>query len=368
MSRLGFARPPRVLFVASWDTEDIGVQRVFDGFVDICGAENVIPWPHNPYLHRHASAPVFHDSDCNVPEKFLHEWQVVSLLRRRIIDLVVLSSERLIAEATAYTFRYWLELAQTGVVVLDCEDTTDLRVKGLFEKASEGLRRSLICIGKRELMSPMTFEVPGQERHVPVIPCPFSYPERLMVPPSDKPPDGPLVFYRAHDWGWELDSPRHKMVHALREAFGERADANLSSEKHRTGRLSPEEYRTRMRSAKIAVAVNEKGGSDNNRYWEAVAAGCVLVSDHPRHIIPRNFVDKEEAFFYTTPEEAVEIIRELDSNPDVRRAVAEAGQAKMRAAHTTRARVMQILGAVVEIQYRKGIDVGWAEVDHDVAQ
>lgn len=333
------SRPPRVLFISAWDGQDYGCGWMLDGLCELLGWRNVIEWPHNPYHHLPPLQIRQYDSELHYPRQFWDESEIRDILRAGGIDLVVLSSTRMVALGTYRQLEPWLHCSTTGLVVLDMEDSRELNCRALFP--TDMLVRAVF---KREWY-PIDYGVP-----VPVLPLPFSYPASRAVAPWQKPIAGPLVFYHAHDWGWAPDSPRHRMAAALRERFGEDADVGLSEEGGtRQGRLSNVEYHQRLAGAKIAVALNEGGGSDNNRYWESVAHGCVLVSDQPRHGIPDNFVDGQEAFFYQSIEHAVEIIARLAEDDALRLRVATAGFAKFWNTHTTAGRARYLLQSVAEL-------------------
>ncbi len=338
-------RSPRVLFINDWSSEDYGVQWMFDGLCDLLGWNHVIEWPFNPYHHLSQFEPRGYDSELSYPRQFLDECQIVEMLKALLIDVVVISSGRTMTQETAFHLAPWLASATTGIAVLDMEDNSTLTVEA-YEQHHD-LRPALRAIFKREA------QAADLHRPVPVHPLPFSYPRSRVQSVWPKDDDAPLVFYHAHDWGWANDSPRHRMVRALSERFGSLADVGLSCETRAPGepppgRLDGEEYHRRLGRARIGIALNEGGGSDNNRYWETVAHGCVLVSDRPRHEIPDNFIDGEEAFFYYSIEEALDICARLQADPVLCERVAAAGVRKLLACHTTAARAFYLLRKTAE--------------------
>jgi len=346
------SRLPTILYLNAWDSEDYGVQYLYDGLCDLLGWQQVIDWPSNPYLHKRPFEERDYDADLGWPDHHFHEHHIRDLLRAGAIDLVVLSSARTLALGTALQLLPWLGSVQ-AFVALDMEDSREANAWQMPESLRSGLR----VLFKREWTIDSAQQGPPG---LPILPLPFAYPRSRMVGLA-KPDDGPLVFYHACDWGWESDSPRHRMVRALQERFGERADVGLSSctDKVWTNRLSNGDYHLRLWRSRIGVAVNQGGGSDNNRYWETVAHGCVLVSDRPRHEIPDNFVDGQEAFFYATPEEAVEIIARLDADPALYERVRQAGMAKFDAHHTTLARATYLLNGITNALLATGQRPRW---------
>lgn len=342
---------PAVLYLNAWDGEDYGVQQIYDGLCDLVGWRNVIDWPQNPYLHKSPFIERQYDADLHWPTHHFQEYEIRDLLAARQFDLIVISSTRMVALGAVHQLRHWF--SDTPIILLDMEDSENLNA-GVGVVDPE-VAESVIALFKRE-WKPKHYDV-----QVPVLPLPFSYP-RSRATGLMKPAAGPLVFYRANDWGWKEDSPRHRMVRALKEKFGDQADVGLSSctNKVWTNRLSVSEYHNRLWASRIGVAVNADGGSDNNRYWETVANGCVLVSDKPRHEIPNNFEHGTEAFFYETIEEACEIIDMLSrDHGGLRQRVAAAGFAKFMQYHTTAARAAYMLEQTLAQMAAMGRKPGW---------
>lgn len=333
-----------ILFINDWGTEDLGSQWAYDGLCELLGWEQVIDWPSNRYCHAPQDEEPSNDSHLSWPERRFHEWEIRDLLMADRIDLVIIDSARDIAHGTAMQLRHWFGRSRLGVVLLDLEDYRHLTVTRYLEVPE--IRQHVVLIGKRELMPDFARVTAG----IPIVPVPFSYPATRQYTPA-RPANAPLVFYHAHDWGWDADSPRHRLIRVLnriRAECGFLIDAGLSEEASRVGRVPVREYRARLRAARCGIALNARGGSDNNRYWETVAAGCVLISDRPRHVIPDNFVDGEEAFFVDefTMETLRPLLQALAADPARAHRVAAAGQAKWLAQHTTAARMRTLLATV----------------------
>lgn len=329
-----------VLFISDPNTPDYGAQYLFDGFCDLLGPEHVVEWPHNPY-HHVAPGAEMSGAELSWPTRSWRSEDVRELLSAGAIDLIVMSSVRVGAMRAAEDFGIWLACSKRGMVVCDFDDAEPLTCTAALPRLREFA--PVTAVFKRELL-------PGRDYGVEVLPLPFGYPRGRIVTDAIRADDAPIVFYRAHDWGWPADSIRHRMVQALRDAFGNRADVGLSEEQRAAGlkapgRLSVADYRRRLAATQCGLALNQGGGSDTNRYWETVAAGCVLVTDRPRHVIPNDFEDGTEACVYTSVDEAVEQVRLLASDPDRRLQIANAGLTKLRAHHTTGARARTVLDA-----------------------
>jgi spore maturation protein CgeB len=78
------------------------------------------------------------------------------------------------------------------------------------------------------------------------------------------------------------------------------------------------------------------------RALEIVAVGGVLVCERTDEAL-QHFEDRKEAFFFSTPEELVQIVGELRSEPRLREAVREAGYLRLiRGTHTIGDRARQV--------------------------
>jgi hypothetical protein len=349
-----FHRVPRVLFLNSWDGEDYGVQYLLHGFYALLGKGGVIDWPYNPFCRRpDGETPTNDATDMALPHHILQEWQIVSLLRSHAIDLVVISSARDTCMGTVRQLKPWLGLVRDGIVITDYEDDKSTNYAPLLSMIE--VKRKTRVLFKRE-----TPDEIGQAFGFPMYALPFGYPAERMTS-SERRNEDPLVFYHAHDWGWPEGNVRERMVRRIENEFPKALiDVGLSEEAPpRNGRLALREYHERQARAKVGIALNEGGGSDNNRYWEAVAAGCVLLSDKPRHAIPNNFTHDHSALFYNDFDHAMRLLAELRDDDKRRMRIAEAGQRHMREHHTTIARAFRVLRLFAETCQQQGNRTEW---------
>lgn len=337
--RVIFRRQPRILFIAATDGEDYGVQGLYDGLCDYLRAENVVEWPTCPFHHWPLWTQRTYDSQCNWPEVLYRESDVRAMLIAGQIDYVFVSSGRQPAASAALCLAPWFDHSRYGVMLFDLEDHGHMDAIDPYFSVPQ-IDRNVRLVFKREVSLGTKLECP-----VPISPIPFGYPRSRAYPPHLKRPDAKLVFFHANGWHWEDDqSIRGPLVRALKSRFGDQADVGISecSNGNWDGRMMPDEYMDRLRACRIGISVRG-AGSDTNRYWETPAAGCVLVSDRPTHLIPDNFIQGKEAFFYDTVDEAIAIIEDLQANPAKLAAVAQAGYEKWMERHTTLARARFVL-------------------------
>jgi hypothetical protein len=80
----------------------------------------------------------------------------------------------------------------------------------------------------------------------------------------------------------------------------------------------------------------------NMRIFEALAAGAMLVTDHPLDGLDELLVEGREYVGYATAAEAADKIRYYLAHPEERVSIAQAGQSALLAAHTYAHRMQQI--------------------------
>jgi hypothetical protein len=99
--------------------------------------------------------------------------------------------------------------------------------------------------------------------------------------------------------------------------------------------------------ARSRIAISVRGsGFDTYRYWEIPAAGALLLAETPGIVIPGNFVDGREAVFAPVGELALRARELLERDTD---AIAAAGRARLKAAHTSVHRAQVVLDALAAL-------------------
>ncbi len=97
-----------------------------------------------------------------------------------------------------------------------------------------------------------------------------------------------------------------------------------------------DEYRKVYANVVVGVCFFSKLNNDQwtRRAFEIVALGGVLVCERTEEA-QSYFKDREEAFFFSTIEELVSIVRQLKDNPDTRQRVRAAGHARLMSSEHT---------------------------------
>lgn len=115
------------------------------------------------------------------------------------------------------------------------------------------------------------------------------------------------------------------------------------------GRMVGHELARAIRGAAISLGVDalpeqrqETQGGTSNRLWRVLGAGGLFLGEHVEGI-DRFAVDGEQAVWYHSKEDAVEQVRRLLADPDLRRRIADAGRAYAVANHTYRHRLELLL-------------------------
>ena len=106
--------------------------------------------------------------------------------------------------------------------------------------------------------------------------------------------------------------------------------------------LSKAKYLDLLRRSKIAIAPRGSG-EDTNTYWEIPACGVAMLAQRRTITILNNFVEGEEALFFDTAKEMVDLYVSALKDPDRLREMAFAGRAKVLAHHTAEKQVEMLL-------------------------
>jgi spore maturation protein CgeB len=119
-----------------------------------------------------------------------------------------------------------------------------------------------------------------------------------------------------------------------------------------------DEYNFIYANAMVGICFFSKINRDawTRRPLEIVAVGGLLVCERTEEALAQ-FKDKEEAFFFSSVSELLEIVKVLKSNPELRRRVRDAGYRRLKLnGDTLRSRACQIDGRVKEMLERSHTD------------
>jgi hypothetical protein len=182
--------------------------------------------------------------------------------------------------------------------------------------------------------------------------CPPYYDPLTHSPPNvwGLAADAAFIGHYEPDWRLEcLDALARRFDVVLKGGGWDRPIRNRF-----IGKLAPvahafgAEYNRIYASAAAGLCFFSKINNDTwtRRALEIVAVGGVLVCERTEEA-ERHFVDREEAFFFSSIDELVAIVEELKSNPSKREQVRVAGRRRLAAAaNTIRDRAQQVLAFV----------------------
>lgn len=139
------------------------------------------------------------------------------------------------------------------------------------------------------------------------------------------------VFYRGH----ETHHFRREIVNALNEM-----GYPVSED-----RIEKDDYNKRLMSSLIGVCVRGNGW-DTYRYWETPYFGTALLSQKPEILIPENFIDGQEAIFFSTVEEFKSKLGWMMDNPNRTFEISKAGRKASKERHLSTNRAKTVLEAL----------------------
>lgn len=275
-------------------------------------------------------------------------------------DLIVLESQRMHVNVaiTQLNLEHWVVKHRTPVVLLDGEDYTDLRLR-LFN-----LRVDLVL--KREYtkdISPSDSCIIGDGYGAVFVKAfPFMT-TRRMVEQAVRTPRPELVFdcdasllvgdtfpVRG-DVARELEKA-HKAGY-LRATIG----TNIPSFQGGYPLLPWEEY---IKTARLSLCtiVPRGFGYDTLRFWELLPA-TILIAQRTELILPNTFSHAHDIFWWDTPEQCIEMVRQLVMYPpNLQASIFVNAQTRMQKYHTADARMailMRDIENVISAKQLRGI-------------
>lgn len=103
-----------------------------------------------------------------------------------------------------------------------------------------------------------------------------------------------------------------------------------------------------LSASRISLSVRG-AGDDTYRYWEIPYAGSLLLAEHPRTVIPDNFVDGVGAVFAPASRLCDVARRLLETNTE---AIAAAGKEKLLRCHMSVNRAQTVIDRLESIRGR----------------
>ncbi len=316
------ARPLRVLFLMN-PRPHYGIDVLFDGLCDCLGDEQVIDYPHKPWLHGEDTDQM-RQYPCRFDRagspKSLEE--VLALLDGGAFDLILYAD----VEGDLPQDEMHDIIQRAGgcpVALVDGLDSfADFR-----GRVSDYLGFSdFIAYFKREKHRAIEY---GPHTY----PLPFAYDRRRALKVVGEARPMPLFWAGHRQFG-----TRRIYLETLEARYGQ--DLNQS--------FSPDDYVRRIRES--AIGLNCFGlGFDTVRYWELPANGCMLLSDRLPIEIPFDFVDGKHAVFFDDLPSLIEKLDYYQAHTDEVAEIAAAGHAHYMQHHTNEARARQLLGWVTAL-------------------
>jgi len=161
-------------------------------------------------------------------------------------------------------------------------------------------------------------------------PMPFSFPAVLSSPPTpNRPRQVAAIFGNAH-------FPRCRVL----RAFEDYPDVQLVDEDHRWSDIA---YRQLLQLAKCSLDVRGFGYGCLRRF-ESPAQGCILVGQRLPIVVPHDWVDGEDAYWFDDTRDAARFVSDLTEGAYLD--MAEQSWQRYLKHHTTKARAKQFLDDV----------------------
>jgi len=353
----------RVLFLTDAGPDYLA-DLLFIGLSQVLGREQVVDHPLKPIYHLPERRVHYIPQ---IPAHSYREGDVVSLLRDRRFDLMILSSPR--PGVTSVWDALRKQVSLPPAVLFDGEDDPVIRretwhrsravlyFKREFKATDEGEGLARY----RRLMRPITDGT--QSTHL--------FPLQLSVALGQVPACGPMERVVDVSYAARVSHPRRKLaVDVLAGATGFRFEGGVYAEttdrqsKLMTGwrrlwtklmgdpviaverrgvKLSPREYYELMARSKMALSVRG-GGFDTLRYWEIPATKTVLLSEQPDIEIPNNFVHEQQALFFKPDlSDLVGLVRSYARDERLCAEIAQRGYEHLLRHHTCERRAEYVL-------------------------
>jgi len=314
--------PTRILMITH-PRPHYGLDVLYDGLCHILGPENVIEFPHKPFLHG------------TTPEELayypcLFQWpgtphsfdEMVGRLRDREFDVVLFADiEQSLDSASA---RCIVEAAgDTPIFLVDARDECDDPRDATFSHL--GLR-SVAGVFKREMLI-------GVDYGPNAFPLPFAYPEDRVSPDITAPRTEDIFWAGHRNFGM-----RRLYLERLEKALGRTLDKTYAQD----------EYVGQLRRSRIGINIFGFG-FDTVRYWEIPAHGAMLFSERLPIRIPHNFEDGVSAVFFDDLADLETRLAYYREHAEESSAIAQAGYEHLKRFHTSSARARQMLACIQNV-------------------
>ena len=353
----------KLLYVAD-AAPDYLADQLYTGLCRVLGAAAVIDYPWKA---------VYHDPDLRLaylPQTVTERYgldDIVSLVKERKIDLMVLSSPRASKDLLVAKLSRMAECPP--IVLVDGEDDSRIRheiveqfrCRLYFKReyrwhSASGLRGRLDrwrCFGRNPWLFERTFPLPFSaigavrlegEQHTRDIDISFvartSHPKRLRAWRLLNRTKGLRVegglYAEATDRQSKVTSGIPRLLVKLR------GDPTVTVAQ-RGSRLGFKEYHDLLERSKLALSIRG-GGFDTVRYWEIVASKALLVSEEPDIWIPDNFEHGKHAVFCKSDlSDLMDLIEKFSRDDAAREELAEKGYRHLLRHHTCERRAEYFL-------------------------
>ena len=331
-----------VLFITDPDP-DYGADYLFDGLHQAThGRVTDFPMKRTLHLGAIGRGAMEQRFDCDLYWPELEPFSK-EMYRDGMFDLIVIPTLRSGAARTIRGLRALDETiwARTPKIGYDAEDH-NFNVRDAWEQECG----PLAAFFKRECPRARV----GSGVPLWAEAMPFGYPEYRSINPALLGGDGRagIVFYGAYIWEWSHQRGMRAKLRDELQAALQPAHLDLHVTDDAKKRLSLTEYHARQRRA-LASVVPAGQGYWTNRYWEAVADGCLVIAERPPgwlYVDPENFLEEGvEALYFSTPSEAVSCAAWAIANPTEAAAMAQLAMNKFRRSNTTTAMARRVIQA-----------------------
>lgn len=321
------AYKPRILII-SHDSNDYGLDTLFDGICRLIGPENVVVFPYKPMLHGGMAAEEFaYPCLFDYPAEPQSVEQLADALLGGQFDLVVYSD--VLGRTHPIAVRALLKAA-TGLPLVIYDDWDDWQ--DAFDPMMEqlGIENCLVRF-KREMV---TFIDYGPDTW----PLPFGYADGYVPDNIDGERTEELFWA-----GTPLFGLRPLYISHLESATGRTMNRQYTQ---------PEYKRALLRSR---VGLSLFGyGFDTVRYWEVPAHGTMLLAEHIPIHLPNDYTDGESAVFFDDLADLETKIDYYTSHPEEAAAIAAKGREHLIKHHLCTHRARQFLGTIEQRLCERG--------------
>lgn len=294
--------------VVSTGSPDYLVDIVADGMIRLLGRQNV----HIDFKMREGYYKGRQDPGSRIPQIFENFFEVENQFQIEEAEVLVVSNR----SGVGIVQDWKKKTGKQEVAVLDGEDQSSLQ---------EEFLPVVKTYFKREYLK-------GKQYDRKIYPITFAaIPEQLVEGIERTKP----VFFVA----WKTHPFREKVAEALLEMGFKVVPCNEAT-------MSKASYNKEMSGSLIGVSA-AGAGWDTYRYWEVPYFGCMLFSQRLDIVIEHNFVEGEEAEFFSSIDELKVKLKSLVGDLDKVKRLAKYGEKKCMEKHLSIHRAKKVLEKIV---------------------